>query len=372
MNLGEIRKEFPVTENLIYFNHAGTAPIPLRVKESIDIFTEEFCKYGNFRQEKWSKKVEEVREKFASLINASTHEVAFVKNTSEGLSIVASDFLWNSGENVIITDMEFPANVYPWMNLRRRGVETRFVKASQGRIKIQDIEEAMDKNTRLLSISSVEYSNGFRNDLELLGSLCTKKGVLFCVDAIQSLGVLEMDVKRYNIDFLAAGGHKWLLCIEGIGGFYCSERTLDLLHPSKVGWKSVVNWQDYSHYDLSLRSDASKFEEGTQNLVGILALGVSLDMLLQIGIRKIEERVGGLTDMIIEGLQGKGYKILSSLDRGERSGIVSFKGKKDSAEIHSLLMERGIISALRMGAVRVSPHFYNSEEEVEQFLRQLP
>jgi selenocysteine lyase/cysteine desulfurase len=179
---------------------------------------------------------ERVRGQFARLINGDVDEVAFVKNTSEGISIVANGLDWKPGDNVVIPDIEFPANVYPWWNLKRLGVETRMVEAKGGRVLFDDLTEQIDKRTRVVSVSSVECKSGFRNDLNRIGAFCKENNILFCVDAIQSLGVLEMDVKRDNIDFLSADGHKWMLSVEGLGGFYISKNVLEQIYPITVGW----------------------------------------------------------------------------------------------------------------------------------------
>ena len=284
--------------------------------------------------------------------------------------MVANGIGFEPGDNVVIPSLEFPANVYPWLNLARFGVATRIVPARKGRISVKDIDKAIDRRTRLVSISSVEYSNGFRNDLEALGSLCRKRDIYFCVDAIQSLGAIPMDVKRFGIDLLAADGHKWLLSPEGAGGFYCSKRVLSQIHPAKVGWKSVVRARDYSRIDFTLRRNSKKFEEGSLNLMTIAALGAELKLLLEVGLAAIEKMILSLTDHLIAGLRQQGFPIVSSLYPRERSGIVSFLSR-DPEAVCQRLKHKGIIVSVRDGAVRVSPHFYNSHEEVDKLLEVL-
>ncbi|SVD46103.1 uncharacterized protein METZ01_LOCUS398957, partial [marine metagenome] len=221
MNLHEmyLRQEFPVKANRIFFDHAKVSPLPRRVCDAVNAFTEDACEYGTKNYKAWMTEVDRVRKQFARLINGDIDEVAFVKNTSEGISIVANGIDWKTGDNVVIPDIEFPANVYPWWNLKRFGVETRMVKAKDGRILLDDLIGQVDERTRVISVSSVECNSGFRNDLNQIGAFCKERNILFCVDAIQSLGILRMDVKRDNIDFLAADGHKWMLSVEGLGGF---------------------------------------------------------------------------------------------------------------------------------------------------------
>lgn len=368
MHLEQFRSLFPVTKNYIFFDHAAVGPISLPASQIVKEFLADYLENGSVNSSRWEAKAEEARRSFARLINAEPEEVAFVKNTSEGLSHVANGIDFRPGDNVVVPAIEFPANIYPWLNLKRYGVEVRFVSAEEGRIPMAAVERAMDERTRLLSISSVQFANGFRADLEELGRLCLDRGIYFCVDAIQSLGVHPMDVKRFNIDFLAADGHKWLLSPEGAGGFFCSKRRWASLHPAKVGWKSVVGAADYSRLDFTLRADAQKFEEGSLNLMTIAALGASLKLLLGIGIEAIEEQVLSLTDHLIEGLKSNGYKVLSPLSLSERSGIVSFLGKEKPQSIARRLGEGRVIVSVRGEAIRVSPHFYNSQEEVEKFL----
>ncbi len=204
-------REFPVTQKCIYLDHAGVSPLPLRVKSAIETFLSEATNAGAFHYPKWSQQVVEIRRSCARLVHARPEEIAFVKSTSHGLSIVAKGLDWKPGDNVLIYEKEFPSNIYPWLNLQRKGVVVKIIPSRDGRIVIDDIEKLIDSRTRLLSLSSVQYANGFRIDLKKVGGLCRNKNVLFCVDAIQSLGVIPMDVKECNIDFLSADGHKWLL-----------------------------------------------------------------------------------------------------------------------------------------------------------------
>ena len=368
--LAGYRRLFPVTERFIFFNHAGVSPISLKAAEVVHEFLIDYTRNGSVNSKLWERKTEEARKDFARLIGAEPGEVAFVKNTSEGISLVANGIGFEPGDNVVIPSLEFPANVYPWLNLARFGVATRIVPARKGRISVKDIDKAIDRRTRLVSISSVEYSNGFRNDLEALGSLCRKRDIYFCVDAIQSLGAIPMDVKRFGIDLLAADGHKWLLSPEGAGGFYCSKRVLSQIHPAKVGWKSVVRARDYSRIDFTLRRNSKKFEEGSLNLMTIAALGAELKLLLEVGLAAIEKMILSLTDHLIAGLRQQGFPIVSSLYPRERSGIVSFLSR-DPEAVCQRLKHKGIIVSVRDGAVRVSPHFYNSHEEVDKLLEVL-
>ncbi len=367
MDIEKIRKEFPVTEHRLFMDHARVAPLPRPVQAAITAFAEEACEQATAHYSEWLKEVEIVRARFAKLINAEPGEVAFIKNTSEGLSTVANGIDWKEGDNVVVPDIEFPANVYPWMNLKRRGVEVRFVKAVRGRVPFEQITAQVNSRTRVLSISSVEFNSGFRNDLKRIGEFCKEKQIYFCVDAIQSLGVIPMDVKEFHIDFLAADGHKWMLSVEGLGGFYISKQVLDDIHPAVVGWDSVVNSGDYGNYDFTLKPDARRFEEGSFNILSIYAFGAALALLEEAGIEHIEQRVLHLGDRIIQHLQKRKFKILSSTEPGERSGSVCFAGDMDYKQLALYLRERHVIVSVRDNFVRLSPHFYNTDEEIDRF-----
>jgi cysteine desulfurase / selenocysteine lyase len=364
MNFENIRKEFPVTDEVIFFDHARVAPLPERLRKVITAFINDATDFGTVHYETWMLELECTRKKFAQLINADMDEVAFIKNTSEGISIVANGFDWQSGDNVVISDIEFPANVYPWWNLKQRGVETRMVKSIEGRVRFDDLSKKIDDRTRILSISSVGCNSGFRSDLNRIGTLCREKGVLFFVDAIQSLGALPMDVKKDYIDFLSADGHKWMLSVEGLGGFYISKDVIDRIRPVTMGWGNVVNAENFMDYDFTLKKDAKKFEEGTPNTMSIYAFGAALGLLLEAGINNIENRVMNLGDCIITELNRRNIKIYSSTISEERSGNVSFTLKKNVDLLYSFMIENKVKLTVRDGLVRLSPHFYNNEDEI--------
>jgi len=366
MNLENIRKEFPVTSEIIFFDHARVAPLPKRVKQVVTAFIDDATRFGTAHYENWVLELERTRKKFAELINANRDEIAFVKNTSEGISIVANGFDWQLGDNVVIPDIEFPANVYPWWNLKQRGVETRMVKSVGGRVLFDELVKQVDHKTRILSISSVECNSGFRSDLNRLGTFCKEKGILFFVDAIQSLGVLPLDVKKDHIDFLSADGHKWMLSVEGLGGFYISKNVVDRIRPTTMGWGNVVNAENFMDYNFTLQKDAKKFEEGTPNTMSIHAFGAALGLLLETGIDNIEKRVISLGNYIIAELNQRNIKIYSSTLLNERSGNISFVLDKDVSKLDSFMLENKVKLTVRDGLVRFSPHFYNNEDEVLQ------
>lgn len=358
------RKEFPVTGKFIYLDHAGIAPVSTRVVRAMRKYLDEASTGGAFHYPAWAERIREVRGACARLVNAGPDEIAFVRNTSHGLSLVAEGLAWNSGDNVLYFEREFPSNIYPWQNLARKGVTARPIPSSDGRALIEDIERLIDGNTRLVSISSVQFSNGFRMDLKRLGALCRSRNILLCVDAIQSLGLLPMDVQECNIDLLSADAHKWLMGPEGIGIFYCRNELAQKLTPPLIGWKSVVNEFDFDHPRLLLKDDAQRFEEGSQNLAGIFGLGAAIGLLQEAGIGNIEEQVLGLGDVIFQMAKERGFQVLTPGKRTERGGNITIAGPFEPGAMRDSLRDQGIMVNARGGGLRISPHFYNTAEEI--------
>jgi selenocysteine lyase/cysteine desulfurase len=370
-NFRSYRQEFPIANKYIYLDHSGVAPASLRVKNAIEKFLAESAEGGAFYYPKWAQRTMDIRKTCARLINAETDEIAFVKSTAHGLSIVAEGLDWKTGDNLLIYEKEFPSNIFPWLNLRRKGVEVKVIPSRDGRIVIEDIERLIDSKTRLLSLSSVQFSNGFRVDLKRVGELCKKSNVLLCVDAIQSLGVIPMDVMAFHIDFLSADAHKWLLGPEGIGIFYCRRELAERLDPPLIGWKSVQNEFDFDHPAFCLKTDAQRFEEGSMNLMGIFGAGAAIELLFEVGINDVEGRVLGLGDVIIQEAEKRGYPILTPKVQAARGGNITFSGNFDPTRMRDALREQGIMVNVRGGGLRVSPHFYNTEEELRAFFTAL-
>ncbi|MCY3553245.1 MAG: aminotransferase class V-fold PLP-dependent enzyme [Candidatus Poribacteria bacterium] len=368
------RSEFPVTETYIYMNHAGVAPLSRRVREAMAGFIEDATVNGAVNTEDWAETAEVCRGAAAQLINADPTEIAFMKNTTQGILIAANGIDWQEGDNVVTTAVEFPANVYPWWSLKERyGVQTRMVPERDGRISIEDIAAVIDTHTRALTISHVEFASGFRNDIQALGELCREHNIWFIVDAIQSLGAIEVDVKSCNVDILAADGHKWLLAPEGAAIFYCADEKREQLINTNIGWASVVNPRDFLDYDLTQKPDATRFEEGSYNSVGLYGLNAAIDLLLDIGIPTIETHILELTVGLIAGLEARGYRVITPKKDLERAGIVIFESAQHTpAEIYEMLHAENIITAERGSGIRVSPHFYNTTSEVERLLEVLP
>lgn len=360
------RREFPVVETYVYLDHAGVSPVSLRVKTAIERFLRESADGGAFHYPSWAQTIARIRSRCAALIGAGSDEVAFVKSTSHGISLVAGGLDWKQGDNLLFCEKDFPSNIYPWLNLVKRGVEARPVPHNQGGVLIEDIEARMDARTRLVAVSSVQFASGARIELARLGELCRRKRVLLCVDAIQSLGIVPMDVQEQKVDFLSADAHKWLLGPEGIGIFFCRKGLAGQLEPPLIGWKSVRNEFDFDHPGLLLKDDALRFEEGSQNLLGIFGLGAAVDLLLEVGITSVRERVLFLGDAIIGQIERRGFELMTPREREGRGGGISFLGPFDPGALRDRLKERKIMVNARGGGLRVSPHFYNTEQEIDQ------
>ncbi len=368
------RSEFPVTETYIYMNHAGVAPLSRPVRDAMTGFLEDATVNGAVNAKLWENAAEACRDVAAQLINADVTEIAFMKNTTQGILIAANGIDWRAGDNVVTTAVEFPANVYPWWSLKERyGVQTRMVPERVGRIHIEDVAAAIDERTRVVTISHVEFASGFRNDIQVLGEICRERDIWFVVDAIQSLGAIGVDVKSCNVDILAADGHKWLLAPEGAAIFYCADEKQERLINTNVGWASVVNPRDFLNYDLTQKPDATRFEEGSYNSVGLYGLKAAIELLLDIGISTIEAHILELTEHLMVGLKAKGYRVVTPKADSERAGIVIFESNQHTpTEIYEMLHAENIITAERGSGVRVSPHFYNTTSEIERLLEVLP
>jgi cysteine desulfurase/selenocysteine lyase len=370
MNWQAIRDEFPVTRRWTFFDHAAVAPLTARAQKALAEYATDLTENGDVNERSWRQRIEQVRALAGQLLHADPQDIAFVKNTSEGIGIVAEGFPWKSGDNVIIAAEEYPANQYPWLNLQKRGVEVRTIPSRANRLLIDDLAAAIDTRTRLLSLSFVEYASGFRNDLDTLGELCRARNIYFLVDAIQGLGVFPLDVQKTPIDFLAADGHKWLLGPEGAGLFYIRRELVDLLHPVGIGWNSVIHARDFATIDLRLKPHAGRWESGSLNVAGITALGASLELLLHIGIPSIANRVLELTDYLCERLQGQPPTVFSSRLPEEKSSIVSlaFQDAGDMKKKWARCRDQRIIVNQRAGRLRVSPHCYNNLEEIDRLV----
>jgi cysteine desulfurase / selenocysteine lyase len=369
--------EFPVAERYTYLNHAALGPLPRRTADTIAEVARDFRDKGVLAEKRWLPAVDRTRDLLAQLLNTSADDLAFTKNTSQGLGIVAASLPWQSGDTIITVRGEFPANVYPWLALQGRGVDVRFVQPRQGRICLGDLEQALHaaraSQTRLLAISWVQYSTGFRIDLAALSELCQRYNTLLCLDAIQGVGALPIDLMTTPVDFCAFGAHKWLLAPQGVGALYVNPRVRERLQPANVGWQGV-EWRDYAafDYDSPLSDTAARYEEGTRSLLGIAGLEQSLSLLLEVGQDKIAAHLHDLTDWLAQHLLAQGYRVLTPLEPHYRSGILTFAHPQRSAqELFDALRAAKIVGAVREGGIRISPHMYNTRTDMDAVLAAL-
>ena len=368
-----IRAQFPIFEKYVFLNAAGLSPIPDPARKVMAELAQEITMTAYLGSEKWKTRTAETRKLAAELIGCDEDEVAFIRNTADGVSLVASGFPFAEGDEVLINDLEFPSNVYPWLNLRSKGVTVKIAKSVDGRITPEMIAREVTPKTRIVAISTVQYATGYRADLAALGQMARDRGFLFFVDAIQSLGALPMDVKKYGVDFLSCGGHKWLCAPEGIGVFYCAKERLDLLRLTRVGWNTVTDAYNFGNIDFTPKPTAGRFEEGTANILGVYGLCESLKTITAFGIERNEAQILSLTSQLVEGLRSRGYAIVSPVGDGERSGILIFsaKDKGDNKQIVKRLNEVGILVMERGGGIRVAPHFFNTAEDIRRLVSEV-
>lgn len=367
--------EFPVKGNHLYLNHAAMAPLPKRAAAKMQLFIGESQNHGRTVFPQWEAEAEITRERLALLVGSNPNEIAFTQNTTTGILLIAQNFDFKAGDNIIVADLEHSANFYPWLMQRRRGVEVRILQSRDGIISCQDVEAIIDKGTRLVALSFVEFSNGFRNDLAAIGDLCHRHGAYLFVDAIQGLGALRFKVNELGVDFFAAGGYKWLMGPVGTGCLYCREDLLHFISTPGGGWRYLgLGPQAVSpNYIDGPPPSVRRLEEGMPNVLGLVGLGVALELILEVGIDNIERQVMQLSHHLVEGLERKGYTVTSPRGVGEGSQIISFGSRQHtSQELYDHLTDRGVVTALRGGFIRVSPHFYNTLEEMDRFIELLP
>jgi selenocysteine lyase/cysteine desulfurase len=387
MDKRALRDLFPVTRNVIYFNHAAVGPLSARACDAMERHARDQRDFGAMHWREWYAEYEYLRQAAARLIGAEASEIAILKNTSEGLSFVAEGLRWKAGDNVVTTGLEFPSNWTPWKRLESRGVECRVAPLPT----VNDIEPLIDSRTRVVTVSSVAFHNGFAADLDAIGALCASRNVLFCVDAIQSVGVLPIDVRRAHIAFLACDGHKWMCGPEGAALFYVAAEHREELEVVESGWTNIDRKGKFIGCSTDLLPDARRFEAGSLNTNGIYGLHAAIGLLLEIGIDEISAEVLRLSARLAEGLESIGFCVgqaPSPVDPGEdigedrrgrlsytiRSGIVGATPPNVETGIlrlHRLLDEEKIITAPREGLLRFSPHFYNDDGEIDRVVEVL-
>lgn len=365
-----MHSEFPLRDGLIYLNHAAVGVWPRRTADAVKAFAEENMVQGAADYPVWMKTERELRGRLQRLVNAaSSDDVALLKNTSEGLSLIAYGLDWQAGDNIVSTDQEFPSNRIVWESLASRGVELRRADVS-GDDPESTMMALMDERTRLLTVSSVQFGTGVRMNLNRLGEACRERGVLFCVDAIQSLGALRFDAQAVHADFVVADGHKWMSGPEGIALFYSTRQARDKLHLSQYGWHMVEAMGNFDQVEWSPAKSARRFEPGSPNMLGICALNASLSLFEEIGMDRVEkqllERSRLLMGQISEHDQ---LELITPASSDRYAGIVTFRHKgldsNGHAALYRRLMAADIICAHRAGGIRLSPHFYSDCSQFE-------
>jgi len=360
--------EFTLADDICHLNHAAVAPWPKRTVEAVQRFAAENGRVGSRHYERWLATEQALRNQLQTLINAaSSDEIALMKSTSEALSVVAYGMCWTSGDEIIISNQEFPSNRIVWESLRTQGVEVVTVNIDHVDDPEQHIINAMTPRARLVSLSSVQYATGLALDLTPIGAACRQQDIAFCVDAIQGLGVKPFDVQACHADFVVADGHKWMLGPEGLALFYCRAEWLERLALKQYGWHMVQAMGDYDRQDWQPADSARRFECGSPNMLGIHALHASLELLLQTGIEPIFNMVSSNIQYLIDNIVNTGGEILSETHPEKRAGIMSFRFKdEDISARYRHLQENGVICALRAGAIRFSPHFYTPRTVLER------
>jgi cysteine desulfurase/selenocysteine lyase len=369
----QFRRRMPITRRWAYFDHAAVAPLTGPAQEAIAHWNEDAATNGAAFYSSWTRQIEDLRRQVALMIGADVDEIALVSNTTAGINLVAEGFPWRPGDNVVTRADEFPSNQYPWLHLADRQVEVRRIHTEGGALDLERLAAACDQRTRIIAISWVTYFHGWRHDLDQLAKLAHDRGALLFIDAIQALGVFPLDVRKTPVDFLAADGHKWMLGPEGAGVFYLRREHLKLLRPLGIGWNSVKHAHDFRRIELDLKPTAERYEGGSQIVAGLIGLGASLKLLAEFPAPAVAARVLEITDLACKRLQEIGAVIHSDRRHpGNNSGIVLFElPGRDSAAVRSACREKGVLLSCRSGYLRISPHAYNDESDVDRLIEAL-
>jgi selenocysteine lyase/cysteine desulfurase len=351
-----IANEFNLLKEIIYLNHAGVSPWPYRTSKAVQNFAEENMLSGSFNYTMWLGIESQLRRRTRKLINApSEYDIAFLKNTSEALSVVAYG-------------QEFPSNRIVWESLAQKGVEFREADLNNSKSPEDALFSLADNKTRLITISSVQYSTGLKMNLNLIGEFCKSRGILFCVDAIQSLGAMRFDVQQIQADFVMADGHKWMLGPEGLAVFYSLPDARDRLHLHQYGWHMVEDAGNFDIKNWSTAKNARRFECGSPNMLGIYALNASLSLLLESGMVYVEKEILKRSEYLIDKIKTvPELELITPISKGRYSGIITFRRRDvESEPLYQYLMKNRVVCAFRSGGIRLSPHFYTPYEDLDQ------
>ncbi len=369
---------FPITRNSIYLNHAANGPLPRPVARTTHEYIDDISLFGNINFARWTEYERGAHRRLASLISARPDQIAFTASTGDGLMMIAQGLQWQAGDTIIIAEGEFPSNVYPWLNLKEQGVQIHTVATRDSRIVVEDVLASITDHTRLVSLGLVEFSTGFRNDIATIARYCHERGIVCGIDAMQALGAVDINVGALGVDFLAAASHKWLLSPPTTGILYVSDSLLSQLHFPRRGWFSVETPFDFFNHEQPLKAGAARFEHSSSNRTPIVGLDAALGIFESIdgGMQAVEARILGLTAHASEGLGRLDYAVVSPQGEGERSGIVCFQPHSERQDLSAQqivdeLALRNIHLAARGSIVRISPHFYNTLEEIDALLNAL-
>jgi len=370
----EIRNLFPATQNLVYLNSAAVAPLPSSVVSAVQSQLNDVSLHGSMNYAKWVETKNRCRALTGNLLNVPANNIAFLRNTSDGFAAVANGIDWKAGDNIVSFAGEFPSNFYPWRMVRdSHGVELRLCSERNGHVDIDELISMIDGRTKLVSISAIQFSNGYRADLERIGSAAREHGALFSVDIIQAFGAIPLDLTELQIDIAAGASHKWLCAPEGCGILFLSEKALDRIRPTLVGWISVPNPWDFDDREQSLHPDALALESGTGPAALFYGLEQSLLLLKSVGVEKIRDNNFHLADLLCEKLSGSNFQIMSPREATTKSQIVSLKHKSgvSPVEIFKALQEKGVVLSSRGDKLRIAPHLFNNESDIEVAVRML-
>lgn len=370
-----LRELFPITERFNYLNHAAVSPLPLPALEAVQSQLKDVHEHGSVNFQDWLSTKEATRKLLAGLLGARPEQVAFMRNTSDALSTIANGLPWKKGDNIVTFRGEFPSNMYPWLRLRDAfGVEVRMCEERNGRIDFDELTSLIDGNTRLVTISQVQFASGFRTDLQRLASHVRRYDALLVADVIQGLGVVPIDVDSELIDAAAGASHKWLMAPEGVGYLYLSDRARERIQPTLVGWVSVANPEDFQNFEQEWKRGALAWETGTGAAALIYGLKASLELLTGVGVANIARHLEELTDHLCERLKGKSYEIVSSRAAGEKSQIVCIRNTSGipAMALYAHLKRQNIVTAPRGDRLRIAPHLYNTHEEIDHLIESLP
>jgi selenocysteine lyase/cysteine desulfurase len=370
-----LTSEFILDGSIIYLNHAAVSPWPRSTADAVTSFARENAITGARNYSAWVETEHALKAQFRRLINAaSVNEIALLKSTSEALSVVAYGLTWMPGDKVVITDQEFPSNRIVWESLAKFGVETIAAGLSGDATPEDAIISCIDTHTRLVSVSSVQFATGLRLDLEKIGAACRERDILFCVDVIQSLGAVGIDVQSCQADFVMADAHKWLMGPEGVALFYCRAGVMDRLELQQYGWHMVEDHGNYDNPAWRLAINARRFECGSPNMTGIHALNASLSLIDEIGMTTIEKQVTENSRYLLDYFSARENEFQLITPAGDRryAGIVTFRPLHETAEeLHVRLRNNNVICAPRGGGIRFSPHFYTPREQLDRALHLL-